>query len=135
MPETPEPVPTPRTAAEPAAIIAKLQRDEAEWQRRAAEVQAQAAHAFARLLVIAETSETGQAGRVARFVASTFNGLAYPFDPFSLRALDVAISDDMLLCLDAVRWAKADLHKLVPDGESRVKAILRLWQIEPACGG
>ena len=115
--------------------MTQLQINEAEWQRRANEVQAQAAHAYARLLGIAETSETGQAGRVAKFVASTFNGVAHPFDPFILRTLDVRISDDALLCLDALRWAKADLYKLVPDGESRVTAILQRWQIQPVHRG
>jgi hypothetical protein len=36
-----------------------------------------------------------------------------------LRAFDVAISDDMLYCLDALRWGRADLHTLVPDHDAR----------------
>jgi sulfite reductase alpha subunit-like flavoprotein len=114
------------------AIFLQRRAEQEEWQRRAVEAQAQAAHAYARLLGIAETSDTGQAGRVAQFVASTFNGHAYTFDLFDLRNLDVAISDDMLLCLDALRWGKADLYKLVPDGEQRVKSIVKLWQIKSA---
>jgi hypothetical protein len=39
----------------------------------------------------------------------------------------VAVSDDMLLCLDALRWARADLHSLVPDGDERVQAVIRNW--------
>ena len=115
---------------DPEVIFAELRANEAQWQRRAVEAQAQAAHAYARLLDIAETSDTGQASRVAKFLAGTFNGQAHPFDLFDLRSLDVPISDDMLLCLDALRWAKADFYKLVPDGESRVKAVVKLWQIE-----
>ena len=38
-------------------------------------------------------------------------------------------SDDMLTCIDALRWGKADLFKLVPDGEQRVLAVLDLWGI------
>lgn len=114
------------------AIFAKQHAAEEEWQRRAVAVQAQAAHAYARLLDIAETSDTGQAGRIAKFLASTFNGRAYSFDLFDLRALDVAISDDMLMCLDALRWGKADLYNLVPDGDKRVKRIIASWQIESA---
>lgn len=112
------------------AIVLKLHTDEAQWQRRANEVQVRAAHAYARLLGTAETSDTGQAYRIARFVASTFDGRTYPFDLFDLRSVDVAIGDDMLLCLDALRWAKADLFRLVCDGESRVKAVVKLWQIK-----
>jgi hypothetical protein len=84
------------------------------------------------LLEIAETSDTGQASRIAKFVASTFNGRAYPYDLFDLRTFDVAIGDDMLVCLDALRWAKADLYTLVPDGERRVKTVIRTWQIQSA---
>ncbi|HEU6456166.1 MAG TPA: hypothetical protein VN201_11920 [Roseateles sp.] len=83
--------------------------------------------AFARLLKIAEQGDSGQPRRVALFVAATFNGRTYPLDPFELRAVDVEISDDMLCCLDALRWARADLYRLVPDGESRVRAVIRQW--------
>ncbi|MFG6433051.1 DUF7673 family protein [Roseateles sp. LYH14W] len=83
--------------------------------------------AFARLLQIAETGNTSQARRVAAFVASTFNGRRFPFDPFELRAVDAEISDDMLCCLDALRWAQADLYSLVPDGHSRVRAVIQRW--------
>ncbi len=114
------------------AIIAKQVADEHEWSRRATAVQAQAAHAFARLLEIAENSDTGQARRVSRFIAGTFNGRAYPFDLYDLRGLDVAIGDDMLVCLDALRWAKADLFNLVPNGETRVKGVIKSWDIKSA---
>lgn len=132
--ETDMPLPKQRVAPEidMQAVVAGLRANEEDWQRRAVEAQAKAAHAYARLLEIAETSDTGQASRIARFVASTFNGRAFPFDLFELRALDVAISDDMLVCLDGLRWAKADLCKLVPDGEKRVKAVIKSWQVKPA---
>lgn len=100
------------------------------WDLRAKEAQAKAAHAYARLLEIAETSHAGQAGRVAQFLASTFNGRAYPYDLFDLRSFDVAISDDMLTCLEALRWARADLFDLVPEGQKRVQSVVKAWQIE-----
>ena len=102
------------------------------WDHRAKESQAKAAQAFARLLEIAETSHAGQAGRVAQFLASTFNGRAYPYDLFDLRSFDIAISDDMLACLDALRWAKADLFDLVPEGQKRVQSVVKAWGIESA---
>lgn len=55
---------------------------------------------------------------MARFLASTFNGAAFPFDLFELRTL---------ACIDALRWGKADLHRLLPDGEQRVSAVLFAW--------
>jgi hypothetical protein len=84
-----------------------------------------AERAFARLLKIAEQGDSGQKRRVAAFIAGTFNGRAFPFDLFELRAVDVAISDDMLCCLDALRWARADPYMLVPNGEARVREIVR----------
>ncbi len=94
-----------------------------------AEAQAKAAHAYARLIDIAAGSDTGQAARLAQFVAATYNGNAYAFNLFDLRTLDVPISDDMLACIDALRWGKADLYKLVPDGDAKVKGILRDWNL------
>jgi hypothetical protein len=126
------PKPTVAPDIDLAAIVAEMTANETLWQVRATKAQSRAAQAYARLLAIAEYSDTGQAKRVAAFVASTFNGRAYPFDLFLLRALDVAISDDMLVCFDSLRWGKSDLYMLVPDGETRVKTIIKSWQIEPS---
>lgn len=113
------------------AFMAKRRADDEEWLRRANAAQAQAAHAYARLLKIAEESDTGQARKIALFIAATFNGRSYPFDLYELRSLDVSIGDDMLVCLDALRWARADLFKLVPDGESRVEEMIKTWGLKP----
>ena len=107
-----------------------LQDNEQEWKRRATAAQAQAAQAYARLVVLAETRESGQIRRIATFLASTYNGQAFPFDLYELRAVDVDISDDMLVCLDALRWAKADLHDLIPDGDRRLLALIDRWGLE-----
>lgn len=85
------------------------------------------AQAFARLLTLAETRDSGQIPRIARFLAATYNGKAFPFDLFELRALDIAISNDMLCCLDALRCGRADLHTLIPDGDDRVRALIARW--------
>lgn len=110
------------------ALRLAMQTEDAN-ARRAAEAQAKEAHSYARLLDLAETRDSGQISRVARFIAntSTHNGEAFRFDLFELRAVDVEIGDDMLACLDALRWAKADLYKLVPDGEKRVQAVITAW--------
>lgn len=85
------------------------------------------AQAFARLLHLAETRDSGQIPRIARFLAATYNGQAFQLDLFELRAVDIAISDDMLSCLDALRWGRADLHTLVSDGDARVRAVIDQW--------
>ncbi len=85
------------------------------------------AQAFARLLRLAEEGDSGQIARVARFLAATYNGQVFAFDPFELRAVDIAIGDDMLSCLDALRWGRADLHTMVPDGDARVRRVIERW--------
>lgn len=106
------------------------ERQQQLWDERARAAQAAAAQAYGRLLELAERRDSGQVGRVALFLASTYNGEAFPFDLFELRCVDVGISDDMLICLDALRWGKADLYKLVPDGDQRVRAVIDLWGIK-----
>ena len=56
----------------------------------------------------------------------------HPFDLFELRAVDVDISDAMLSCLDALRWGRSDLYRLVPNGEQRVRAVIRQWGLGAA---
>jgi len=106
-----------------------IDREQRVCDARARAAQSAAAQAYARLLNLAETRDSGQIRRVVRFLASTLNGELFPFDPYELRAVDVPISDDMLACLDALRWARADLHKLVPEGEARVRAVIAAWGI------
>lgn len=85
------------------------------------------AQAFARLLQLAEERDSGQIARIARFIAATYNGEAFQFDPFELRAVDIAISNDMLCCLDVLRWGRIDLYRLVPDRDRRVRAVIERW--------
>lgn len=65
--------------------------------------------ALARLLLLAERSDIGQAARVARFLTATYDGAAFNFELFDLRAVDVHIPDDMPSCLDVLRWATSIL--------------------------
>ena len=86
------------------------------------------------MLQLAERGASGQAGHVTRFIAATYDSQDGRYDLFDLRAVDVAISDDMLICLDALRWARADLHTLVADGEARVQAVIRRWGVSRSDG-
>lgn len=90
---------------------------------------ARGAAAFERLLKLAEERDSGQIRRVANFIGCVYDGETYRWDPFELRMLDVEISDDMLTCLDALRWGQQDLSGLVPDGERRVRDALRRWRL------
>lgn len=100
------------------------------WDARARAAQGMAAQAYARLLDLAERQDSGQAHRVAKFLASTLDGSAFPYDLFELRTFDVAIADDLMACIDALRWGKADLHRLVPDGHVRVMRLIADWGIQ-----
>lgn len=110
------------------ALEARLQ----SYQERGAAAQGKGAQAYARLLNLAETRDSGQIEKIAKFLAATYNGTAFKFDLFELRMLDVAISDDMLSALDALRWGKADLYRLVPDGEKRIQALIDRWGLRSA---
>jgi hypothetical protein len=98
-----------------------------EFDSRSRTATSAGAGAFARLLRLVEAHDSGQVVRVARFLAATYDGRAFPLDLFELRAVDVAISDDMLKCLDVLRWGRADLHTLVPDGDRRMQAVIARW--------
>lgn len=108
------------------ALDASLQ----EYGNRSIAAQAKAAQCYSRLLQLAETRDSGQIHRIAQFLASTYNSTAFPWDPYDLRSLDVEISDDMLSCLDALRWGKADLYSLVPDGQKRVEFVIKQWGLQ-----
>jgi hypothetical protein len=87
--------------------------------------------AFLDMVQLAETLESGQVARIARFLAATFDGSVFMFDLFDLRTVDEAIGDDMLACLDALRWGQGDLYTLVPEGRQRVLAVIDAWGLAP----
>ena len=98
-----------------------------DFSTRSDDAMRKGAQAFARLLHLAECRDSGQIPRIARFLAATYNGQDFQLDLFELRAVDMAISDDMLCCLDALRWGRADLHTMIPDGDARVRAVIERW--------
>lgn len=106
--------------------------DEMEsWDRRAREAQAKAAQAFARLLTLAERSDSGQASVIAQVIAATYSSV-FRLDLFDLRRLDVNLADDVLVCIDALRWGKSDLCNLVPNGDERIQRLISDWGIKAA---
>ena len=98
---------------------------------RAEESLVAAAPAFADLLHLAETRDSGQIRRIAAFIAASYNGECFKFDLLDLRILEVAISDKMLICLDCLRWAVSDLYRLVPNGDARIQAMIDRWGLRP----
>lgn len=102
-----------------------------DWDQQGRAAQAKAAQAYERLLSIAERQDSGQAGVLASFIAASYSS-RYPLDLFELRMLDVGLADDVLACIDALRWGRAELYKLVPNGEYRVREVVASWKISPA---
>ena len=101
-----------------------------EIEARSTRVQAAAAHALDRLLRKAESRDGGQARVIAGFLASIYDPEAFPLDPRLMRSVDVPVSDDMLACLDAVRWGRAELHTLLPNGERRILNVCDAWGLQ-----
>ena len=101
---------------------------------RAREATAAGAQAFARLLAVAEHSDSGQTGRVAKFVAATYNGRAFPLDVYELRSVDIALSDDMFACngqaqVDCVVFSpQAPDQRVWPCIKNRGLRSGRAWQ-------
>lgn len=98
----------------------------ADYAARATAATAKGVPALERLLVLAETRDSGQIQRIASFLGAVWNGKRH-FDFYDLRALDADISDDMLAVLDALRWGKLAVGDMVPHGDRRIEAVLTSW--------
>lgn len=113
-----------------------MQVPRSDWDSRVAAIQDAVPSAYERLLVEAERGGDAQSHRIANFIAATHGRVTSHFSLMDLSALDVGMSDDVLLCIDAIRWGMPELHLLVPDGLRRVEAICDALQaslIDEAC--
>ena len=91
-----------------------------ERDDRARCAQAAAAHAFERLLALAEQRDSGQIFRVVRCLASTYNGEAFAFDLFELRA---------------VAWFSVDRFRVTQTSASRPRRPAVLSLVRSNCEG
>jgi hypothetical protein len=76
--------------------------------------------ALARLIKIAH-GDTGQCGRVRRFLLGLYNGGTFPFDLTDLRAVDRAIQEDALAVLAMDMTPRVEVHHRIP-GKSEIIA-------------
>ena len=83
--------------------------------------------AFDRLLRLAEARESPHTRDVVAFLAAVWNRRSLPL--VTLRGLDLATGDDMLLVLDAFRHARLNLAEYVEGGPERVGRVLRGWEV------
>lgn len=87
---------------------------------------------FERLIHMAETRNSGQIERVAKFIGACWDD--HGFCPCDLRSLDQQIGDDMLAVLDAIRYGRIAVYEMADNATSRVPALLRLWGLMPEIG-
>lgn len=81
---------------------------------------------------IAAHPTSGQAKRLARFLAGVYNGQAYPFDLTELRALDTQLANACLDYLNYDRLGIDEVHKHLMRGERDLHRWLAEYGIEPA---
>jgi hypothetical protein len=79
-----------------------------------------------------EHPTTGQAGRLARFLAGVYNGSDYPFDLTELRGLDTALANACLDYLNYDRLAKREVHHHLAGGDRALHQWIKDYRIEPA---
>ena len=96
-----------------------------DWGARAKRSLTAGGLAYERLLRVAERSLPGGGHDVAIFIAATAGHR--PFDFWYLPRVDVETSDDMLACMDTIRWGTVHLPDLVVDGWARADVICERW--------
>lgn len=95
--------------------VALIAEHEAARARTVAAI-AEGEPALRRLFELAQ-GDSGQCVRVARFLAGLYNGARFPFDLTTLRGLDTAVFEDVMLALrmDATACVK-EVHRYFGDG-------------------
>jgi hypothetical protein len=85
--------------------------------------------ALKRLIEVALGS-SGQCCRVASFLAGCYNGARCPVDLADLRAVDFAISEDILRVLRMDRWCKHEIHGYIDNGSEVFETIISRWGLD-----
>ena len=86
-----------------------------------------ACDAFERLLHLAETRDSGQIRRVARFLAASWGSRQFGLQ--DLRSLDQEIGDDMLAVMDGIRYGRVAVSDMAKNAGERVPVLLKLWDL------
>jgi hypothetical protein len=80
---------------------------------------------------IRENPTTGQAGRLARFLAAIYNGYDYSFDLTELRALDTRLANACLDYLNYDRLCKREVHHHLSGGDRELQRWIENYRVEP----
>jgi hypothetical protein len=115
--------------ADRARRIADLQAEREEMERAKRLDIEDGVPALKRLIKVAQGS-SGQCPRVASFLAGCYNGIRCPVDLTDLRAVDFAVSEDILRVLRMDRWCQRQLHNYIDDGGVIFEAIIARWGLD-----
>jgi len=93
------------------------------------QIRAEGEAALRRLFEVAQ-GDTGQCGRVARFLLGLYNGDRFPFDLTDLRGLDRNLFTDCMAVLRMDHTCEKEVHKYFPDGGKSFEAFAAEWTDE-----
>jgi len=107
-----------------------------QYRQRAQQAAARGAQSLNRLLLVAEGKEDtinlqvsdSNAAVVASFLSDIAGNFCFQF--VDLRCLEDGLDDDIMNCIDAIRWGRQDLFESVPNGVQRTLAVCRDWADE-----
>jgi len=119
-------MPRPPLSDQAAAKIALRRAALANRQARLPEIRERGIAAVQRLVPIAQ-SDTGQAGVIARFLLSLYNGYRFPFDLTDFRRLDLNLFEDCLAVLDMDFQPAEEIHRYVDNGSAVFEQLARDW--------
>ena len=98
----------------------------ANRQARLPEIRERGITALQRLVPIAQ-SDNGQAGVIARFLLSLYNGDRFPFDLTDFRRLDLDLFEDCVAVLDMDFQPAQEVHRYIEDGGAVFEQLARDW--------
>lgn len=110
-------------------LQAALDAGHALRARRVQQATAAGSEAYEQLLDLAESdSISDEAKAVSTFLAFVDGRL--PFDCMTLREVSPEHGDNILVCLDVLRWNQIDLRDIVANGRERTADICDEWGFE-----
>ena len=99
-------------------------------RHRSSTATAQGGQAYGRLVHLAETPYSGQIRRIAQFIASTYNGQAFPFDLFELRGARRGHRRRRTFVPRRAALGPVRPAQPAADGDRRVRAVIEKWGLK-----
>lgn len=115
-------------------IFAKRRADQALLRARRPQIQAEGEAALRRLFNVAQ-GDTGQCGRIARFLLGLYNGPRFPFDMTELRGLDHALFADCIAVLRMDYAPEREVHRYFENGGREFERLAVRWTDDQAAAG